>query len=126
MARLRPGNVLCYGPRHLGGAASEAWHINNAGQVVGDAVTVGGKQHAFFYNGGSLVDLGTLGGADSTAHGINNVGQIVGASATAGGDEHAFLFSGGTMSDLGLSRHMKSVPWALSAGTAFKSTGGNT
>jgi len=39
----------------LGGNGSEAFAINNSGQVVG------GSQHAFLYDGSTMRDLGTLG-----------------------------------------------------------------
>src|SRR5919202_1397013 len=51
----------------LGGATSDAYGLNDAGDVVGDSVTATGDTHAFLYTGGKLQDLGTLRGADSTA-----------------------------------------------------------
>ncbi len=85
----------------LGGAFSTPTHINDRGQVVGNADTTNGGRHAFLYNGsGSLQDLGTFGGSSSAAC-INNQGQIVGESFISGGVQHAFLIDGsGVMQDL--------------------------
>ena len=57
--------------------------------------------HAFLWENGTMIDLGTFGGTHSNARGINNYGQIVGDSNTACGARHAFLWENGTMSDLG-------------------------
>jgi probable HAF family extracellular repeat protein len=62
------------------------------------------EQHAFLYDHGEMLDLGTLGGVLSIAYGINARGDVVGTSLPAGassGHEHAFLFSDGVMIDLG-------------------------
>ncbi|PWU15914.1 MAG: HAF repeat-containing protein [Verrucomicrobia bacterium] len=81
---------------------SEAYGINNSGQVVGYAFTTSGNKHAFLYSAGAMTDLGTLGGSSSQANGINNSGQVVGHAYLAGNASyHAFLYSGGGMADLG-------------------------
>jgi probable HAF family extracellular repeat protein len=88
----------------LGGSWSEAYAINDAGQVTGTAQTPAGEPasvgHAFLYSNGQMTDLGTLGGLYSLGFGINNSGQIVGQAATSDGVLDAFLYSGGKMSDL--------------------------
>ncbi len=83
----------------LGGDAAEAVAINGSGQIVGDASTVTGSQHAFLWDG-TMHDLGALGGDFSGATAINASGQVVGYASTAAGQLHAFLWDG-TMHDLG-------------------------
>ena len=38
---------------------SQAWGINNSGQVAGWSTTASGDIHAFLYSGASMTDLGT-------------------------------------------------------------------
>lgn len=75
---------------------SEAWSINNSGQIVGRS-----DGHAFLYENGVMSDLGTLGGTTSRAYDINNSGLIVGDSDNAQTYGQAFLYSGGTMQGIG-------------------------
>jgi probable HAF family extracellular repeat protein/predicted outer membrane repeat protein len=87
----------------LGGSNSQAFGINEAGQVVGFADTTDGYKHAFLWDADKgMRDLGTLGGNDSTAYGINNFGQVVGSSGLTSGQLHAFLWENGSMTDLGI------------------------
>ena len=92
----------------LGGEASEALDINNAGQVVGWSETAAGSSHAFLYDGRAMTDLGTLpGGTSSRATAINDRSQIVGSSGINSYGplfrEYAqgFLWQGGGMRSLG-------------------------
>jgi probable HAF family extracellular repeat protein len=69
-----------------------ATDLNNAGQVVGQAATPDGFDHAFLWDNGTMIDLGTLGGTNSAAYSINDLGQVVGAATLPGeAGLHAFL-----------------------------------
>jgi probable HAF family extracellular repeat protein len=93
----------------LGGGASYARGINDAGQVVGMSETASGESHAFVTVNGEMTDLGTLGGRHSFALDINDAGQVVGwSSIPSPHDEssvfdelHAFVTVNGEMTDLG-------------------------
>jgi probable HAF family extracellular repeat protein len=89
----------------LGGDSSKGFGINNSGQVTGVSYTGSGGSyyHAFFYNNGTMTDLGSLTGnsGSSYGYGINNSGQVTGVSYTTDGFARAFLYSNGAMTDLG-------------------------
>ena len=95
----------------LGGLNSQAYGINDANSVVGQAdINFRGEYHAFISEGttiggvpyvGGMRDLGTLGGTFSTAFAVNNSNIVVGSSDIAGGfGTHAFYFSDRQMVDL--------------------------
>src|SRR5262245_29671493 len=76
----------------LAGNYSYATDLNQAGQVVGNATTADGFDHAFLWDHGTMIDLGALGGTYSYAQGINDGGQVVGYAALPGdASSHAFL-----------------------------------
>jgi probable HAF family extracellular repeat protein len=66
-----------------GGHFSEAYGINDLGDVVGVAAVANTNQHAFLWQSGQFTDLSTWGGgASSSAYAINNNGEIVGLNAS--------------------------------------------
>jgi probable HAF family extracellular repeat protein len=77
----------------LGGSYSNAFAVNDNGQVAGESTASDGAYHAFLYNG-AMTDLGA--GDYSYAYGINNAGQTVGQA-----NNEAFLYSGGSITYLG-------------------------
>ena len=106
-APTAPPNIYNLGT--LGGNTN-AFAINNAGQITGTSAVA--SWHAFLYtgtpgSGGMMHDLGTLGGTYSIGSEINDSGQIAGSSwTTDDAAGHAFLYtgtpgSGGMMHDLG-------------------------
>src|SRR5260370_17505891 len=99
----------------LGGSASSALAIDDAGDVVGSALLPGDvASHAFLLpNGGQMTDLGTLGGTESYATGINANGQLVGVAETSRSDFRAFLYTRAPLSDLGTPGGTKTTPAAL-------------
>ncbi len=81
----------------LGGAWSQAKDINNAGQVVGTAVTSSGQYHAFLFSDGTMTDIGVLIGEEySHGTGINDAGDVVGLSSLGN-----FYYTNGTVIHFG-------------------------
>jgi probable HAF family extracellular repeat protein len=77
----------------LGGNNSHSNAINNAGEVVGDAITSAGVDHAFLWRASTgMTDLGAIANF-SQAYGINDHGQIVGWTGTPGGLDRAFVWT---------------------------------
>lgn len=84
-----------------GGDHSNAYSINNNGQIVGYAYTSSDEKHAAMFDstgGGDNIDLNelidpALGWTLTEARCINDNGWIVGQMTNAEGDEHAFLLT---------------------------------
>jgi probable HAF family extracellular repeat protein len=95
--------VINLGPGIISGAA-----INASGQVAFSLEESDGDprnpvSRAWFYDGTTTVDIGTLGGQRITVAGLNNAGQVTGRAVLSGGAvNHAYLWSKRTgMLDLG-------------------------
>ena len=75
---------------------SEAFGINDSGQVVGESFS-GLTGHAFLYSGGTMTDLNsfvtTPGWTLETANGINDSGQICATGINPAGQEDACLLT---------------------------------
>jgi probable HAF family extracellular repeat protein len=86
----------------FGGDWGSADWINEAGDVVGWALTAGNQSHAFLWQKGLLTDLGTVDGdPSSTAFVVNSKRQIVGATQdNSFSYVHAFLWERGSIVDL--------------------------
>jgi len=95
----------------LGGTDSGPYAINERGQVVGlsavnstvNETTGLPSIDPFFWDGRSMIDLGSLGGTYGLAVALNNRGQVIGNSSLAGDQtSHGFLWPSpdGKMIDL--------------------------
>src|SRR5262249_59538781 len=73
---------------------TQAFGINDAGQIVGDYADASGA-HGFLLSGGvfTTIDEPLANGNSTSAKAINNLGQIVGAYNDATGF-HGFLLNG--------------------------------
>lgn len=100
----------------LGGADTSPSFINERGQVTGvsyvDSTLAPDlcgldfhfpiATHPFFWQNGTMVDIGTLGGTCGLAATINNRGQVAGTANLAGDVIlHPFLWDRGRINDLG-------------------------
>ena len=94
----------------LGGPDSNAFIVNERGQVTGYSLTNSTPnpttgfptQDPFLWDHGNMIDLGTLGGTFGFPNWLNNRGQVVGLSNLAGDLVfHPFLWDRGKLTDLG-------------------------
>ena len=72
---------------------------------------------AFMFDGGRMMDLGTMGGSNSWAYGINDMGWMVGAAQMPMTDMHAFLCTNASsnpmMMDIGTLGGSNSAAWMI-------------
>ncbi len=87
----------------LGGFSSEAYAVNNHGEITGSSAIPGNRSgHAFKINqNGQMIDLGTLGGLYSQGIDINSHGVVAGQANTADGKRRAFIGDEQGIFDLG-------------------------
>jgi probable HAF family extracellular repeat protein len=99
-----------------GGTDAVALIVNDGGQIVGESYTGDSVPpppsgtcgdfpltfHGFFWDNGSMVDLGTLGGSCTFIYALNSQGQVVGQS-TLSEDQtsHPYIWERNRMRDLG-------------------------
>jgi probable HAF family extracellular repeat protein len=114
----------------LGGASSQAFGLDERGDVVGISRTKAGATHPFLWRPGAahgtngrMADLGTLGGIGANAYALNDRGEVVGSSYLQGNATfHAFLHSGGRRFDLNRALPTDSE-WILYAANAINDVG---
>jgi probable HAF family extracellular repeat protein len=73
-----------------GSAYTEAYGINDSGQIVG-YYSDGTREHGFLLDNGIYTTIDPPGSLRTEALGINDLGQIVGTYMDAGGNYHGFL-----------------------------------
>ena len=88
-----------------GDTLSQAYGVNDSGQVVGLSELNsqnGFADHAFIWSNGTMQSIPASNGLTPfRAYAINNAGQVVGVAATSSGASHAYRLSGNTLTDLG-------------------------
>jgi probable HAF family extracellular repeat protein len=95
----------------LGGTFGVAIDINDDGQATGAATDVTeATLHAFRYDHGTMVDIGTLGGSRSYPYAISENGNVAGESTNANDESHAFLYDSNGIHDLGV---LSGGTWSL-------------
>jgi probable HAF family extracellular repeat protein len=94
------GNMLNINSASLFPSGTEAYGINNAGEVVGTGYLSPSNFHAFLYTGGKMTDIGPPGSLQASAVSINNSGQIVGSYYLTSGGAGEFLYSNGKVTTL--------------------------
>ena len=77
---------------------SEGTDINSSGQISGSSRIDGNtiSSRGIFYDGTTMIDLGTTDGEFSFAEGLNDNGQVVGFEHTVAGDNRAFIWESAT------------------------------
>lgn len=86
----------------LGGTTSEAYGLNDGGDVVGAAMDASGRMQAFRWRQGTMTGLGFLpDGTNSAARAVNRHGDVAGHSGTWSNQYHPFLWSTNVLEDLG-------------------------
>jgi probable HAF family extracellular repeat protein len=81
-----------------GAVVTEAFDINNSGDIVGPFEYSSGVWQGFLLSGGVYTSLAYPGSTYTIAEALNNNGDIVGYYDDSSGNEHGFLLSGGTYS----------------------------
>src|SRR3954454_1545224 len=78
--------------------------LNERGEVAGTSTLPGDETfHAFFWDKGGMVDLGTLGVRNSEAFFLSDKGEVLGRAEVSLNPyvRHGFLWEKGQMTDLG-------------------------
>ena len=94
------GSMLNINSATLFPSGTEAYGINNSGEVVGTGYLSASNFHAFLYSGGKMKDLGPSGAYQASAYAINTSGEIVGSYSLTSGASGTFLYTGGKMTAL--------------------------
>ncbi|MGH7132952.1 MAG: hypothetical protein ACREJO_13510 [Phycisphaerales bacterium] len=85
----------------LGLPQSEAFGLNDHGDVVGFSQTAGGLRHAWLWAGGNPMDLSASFAGNSVAYGVNQSLVVVGEGVTSGTAYRGFRWQNGTTAIIG-------------------------
>jgi MYXO-CTERM domain-containing protein len=101
----------------LGGSASLAFGLNNAGQMVGYAYTPTNRTNAYLSQNGSTTSLHPADprAGSSEAHGINESGSVVGQVSFQNGPTRAAVFTSNGVQFLGTLGGVNSFGHAINA-----------
>ena len=84
-----------------GARSTDAYGIDNAGDVVGTYTDASGTRHGFLYSSrGVFTSVDVPGSTDTFLYGINNSGVIVGSYIGAFSAAHGLLYNGGVFTTL--------------------------
>jgi uncharacterized membrane protein len=90
-----------------GAMSTQAYGINNAGQIVGEYQPVGPGTNGFLYDSGTYTSISVTGAVNTQMRGIDNVGDMVGRYLDSAGSLHGLLISHGV-------QHFLNAPGAAS------------
>ena len=100
----------------LGADFSEAWAVNERGDVVGRYLDDFGNEHGFLYQGGSLITLDVpFPSIQTDAYDINASGDVVGGFADPQGFVHGFLYSKGVYKQIDYPGAVDTLPLGINA-----------
>ncbi len=85
----------------LGGPSGWARRVNNAGAIVGTAMTRELRMHAVIWSAGGITDLGLVGGFGAIAHEINESRVVAGTVDYEQVKTQAIMWTDGEATDLG-------------------------
>jgi MYXO-CTERM domain-containing protein len=86
----------------LGGSASWATSINDAGQIGGNSINAAGVTRGFIWENGVMTELPDLPGATMTyGQWINSDGSMLAGTSTVGGFGHGCVRTDGVAQDIG-------------------------
>ena len=81
-----------------GSSSTQAFDINNLGQIVGVFSNNGFDTHGFSYNGTTFSSIDYPGATDTSVSGISSAGQVVGNYRIGGGSWIGFSYDGTSFS----------------------------
>ena len=103
-----------------GAIRTEAYGINDAGQIVGNYQDASAATHGFLYTAGIFTSLDVPGALTTYAQGINNRGQIVGTTRSRVETMAFSMIRGSSLSSMSPCRALSPL-WLLASTSAARS-----